>query len=190
MAYEQNVKRLSRLFDRRNDRWGARSSRSSARMIASLIDVGRLSVRAHRLPMSACGSAATIPPSSSGESTDHRRMKRAAMEWMRSEGATDAKEEVLGYTGKFDVYSADADWIVECGNSDMGKLLDAIRDDERPRFTLIPYQATEWRDGSHRRLIAVDFVGRKRSDEHLDWLLREQARAEAEYYRNRGGEAF
>jgi hypothetical protein len=32
--------------------------------------------------------------------------------------------------------------------------------------------------------------GCKRSDEHLGWLLKEQDRADAEYHRSRGGEAF
>ncbi len=76
---------------------------------------------------------------------------------MRENGATDAAEEVRGYDGRFDVYSADADWIVEVGNSSVDKLLDAIRDDECPRFTLIPFQRVHWLDGMPRRLIAVDF---------------------------------
>lgn len=108
--------------------------------------------------MAACVAAARMQGGTRGESIDHIRMKRAAREWMRAEGAVDALEEVPGYTGKFDVYSADADWIVECGNSSMDKLIEAIRDDERPRFTLVPYQDTERHDDTPRRLIAVDFV--------------------------------
>jgi hypothetical protein len=149
---------LSRLFNRRNDGWGARSSVGSLRTVVPLIEAGRVTIRMRRLPMAACVTAARMQGGGRGESIAHIRMKRAAREWMRSEGAADAREEVVGYTGKFDAYSADADWIVECGNSSLDKLIQAIRDDERPRFTLIPYQATERHDDSPRRLIAIDFI--------------------------------
>lgn len=150
--------RLNRLFTRKNDGWGSRSSLDALRMLAALVQDGRVSVRLKRLPMAASVAAARLQGGRRNESVDHIRMKRAAREWMRAEGASDAQEEVPGYAGKFDVYSADADWIVECGNSSMDKLIQAIRDDERPRFTLIPYQDTERHDDSPRRLIAIDFV--------------------------------
>ncbi|MGU3286416.1 hypothetical protein, partial [Methylobacterium mesophilicum] len=152
------ARQLSRLFNRRNDGWGARSSAGSLHTVAPLIEAGRVTVRMHRLPMAACVAASRMQSGGRGESITHIRMKRAAREWMRSEGADDAREEVPGYTGKFDAYSAKADWIVECGNSSMDKLIQAIRDDEHPRFTLIPYQDTERHDDSPRRLIAIDFM--------------------------------
>lgn len=150
--------RLGRLFNRRNDGWGARSSAGSLHTVAPMIEAGRVTIRMHRLPMAACVAAAHMQSGGRGESIAHIRMKRAAREWMRSEGAADAREEVPGYTGKFDAYSAKADWIVECGNSSLDKLIQAIRDDEHPRFTLIPYQDTERHDDSPRRLIAIDFM--------------------------------
>ncbi|KIU36535.1 hypothetical protein SR39_06230 [Methylobacterium radiotolerans] len=112
-----------------------------------------------RLPLLAVQTADHLALTTTrGEGYDHLLLKRTAREWMRAEGAADAREEMRGFGGRFDVYSRDADWIVECGNSSMQKLVDAICDEEHPRFTLVPYQAIAWSDGSMRRLAAIDFV--------------------------------
>ncbi|MGC5779486.1 hypothetical protein [Methylobacterium sp. NFXW15] len=158
MAAGRNIVRLRRLFTRKPDGWGARSGIEAHRILGSLVGADRVTVMMHRLPLSSCSEAASvIAGSGARESVDHLHLKRAALLWMRENGATDAAEEVRGYDGRFDGYSADADWIVEVGNSSVDKLLDAIRDDECPRFTLIPFQRTHWLDGTPRRLIAVDF---------------------------------
>jgi hypothetical protein len=171
MPKRNAAQRLERLFTRRRDGWGPRSAVGSSGMVARMIEAGRLTVRMHRLPMAASLAAARMQGGARSESIDHIRMKRAAREWMRAEGASDAHEEVRSYNGKFDVYSADADWIVECGNSSMDKLIDAIREEDCPRFTLIPYQDTERHDDSPRRLIAVDFLWDEGLGEELNDLI-------------------
>lgn len=151
--------RLRRLFTRKIDGWGERTDPRAAISLAPFIAAGRLTLKMRHLPLHACvAGAEAIAGTGSRESIEHLRIKRAACAWMWSVGAVDAEEEIRGYGGRFDVYSSWADWIVEAGNSDIAKLVNAIRDDERPRFTLIPYQAVSRSDGSPRRLIAVDFV--------------------------------
>ena len=77
---------------------------------------------------------------------------------MRAEGATDATMEKRCFAGRADVFSDQTCWLVECGNTPIGKLNACIEREKPSRFTLIPYQPTLRHDGSPRRLIAVDFA--------------------------------
>ena len=150
--------RLRRLFTRKRDGFGARAPGIYVGLLADPFRSGMLRVEMRRLPAAACEEAAGLPRlSQRGESQDHIRMKHAGRTWMRLSGARDAELEVAGYDGRFDAYSLSHDWIVECGNSNIDKLVEAIGDADRPRFTLIPWQDVERHDGSPRRLIAADF---------------------------------
>ena len=59
---------------------------------------------------------------------------------MRLAGDADAYYEARLYGGRADVFSPKANWIAKCGNTGITKLIDAIYDRSRPRFTLVPYQ--------------------------------------------------
>ncbi|KQT60001.1 hypothetical protein ASG52_19955 [Methylobacterium sp. Leaf456] len=85
-------------------------------------------------------------------------LKRAALLWMRSEYAADAREEVDCLVGRADVFSPSAAWIAECGKTGVSKLVTAVASGEPIRFSLIPYQWATWDDETTaRRLIAVEF---------------------------------
>ncbi|GLS46578.1 hypothetical protein [Methylobacterium brachythecii] len=96
-------------------------------------------------------------PGGNGEACEHRSIKRACREWMRASGAPDAGEEQWTVAGKADVYSVEKDWIVEVGNTSVGKLQSALLDEDGPRFILVPFQELEWKNGRPRRLLAVEF---------------------------------
>lgn len=159
MTYSPSIIiKANRLFARKRDGFGWRNSPEAARCIYGPLRDGRITLSMTRLPLAACEAGLDrLGNGCRTESGEHMAMKRAAVVWMASQGAPDAVEEVPGYSGRFDAYSVQADWIVECGNTNIGKLEEAITDEDHPRFTLIPWQPVQWPDGSPRGLIAVDF---------------------------------
>jgi len=149
---------LTTLFNRRCEAWGWRDSATEWQDTLAAFEAGRIKMRIERLPLDAVTQAAAARIIRHGnEGEQHAQMKRAALLWMQSEGAADAKAEVRGVVGIADAYSFNTNWIVECGNTRFGKLADAVLWEDAPRFTLIPFQDMEWEDGSPRRLIAIDF---------------------------------
>ncbi|MHC2090025.1 hypothetical protein [Methylobacterium sp. CM6244] len=95
-----------------------------------------------------------------GESGRHLSLKEAAVLWMKSQVARDARTEVSCFAGRADAYSEQHGWAVECGDTRVTKLASFIHSTAQ-RFTLIPYQrlGTIGRSElSRRRPIAVDFV--------------------------------
>lgn len=160
MTYSPSIIiKANRLFARKRDGFGWRNSPEAARSVYGPLRDGRITLSMTRLPLAACEAGmAMLGNGCRTESGEHMAMKRAAVVWMSANGGADAAEEVSGYSGRFDAYSISADWIVECGNTNIGKLEHAIADEDHPRFTLIPWQPVQWPDGSPRRLIAVDFT--------------------------------
>lgn len=154
-----SARRIVHLFTRRPEPWRSRSSPDAAPRLGRLITAGLVTLRPSRVPAQFfCDAWASVPEGNAGDGTEHQRMKRAMREWMKSCGASDAREEARGYGGRFDAYSESAGWIVEVGNTRIDKLLDAICDEDAPRFTLLPYQRLIGSTGEPRGLIAVDFV--------------------------------
>ncbi len=150
--------RLTALFNRGGSACGYRDTAENSRAAFAAFLAGRVSMRMVRLPREAVSQALKLHVSRYGtEGKDHARLKAAALLWMRSEGAEDAAPEVRGIVGIADAYSAKANWIVECGHTRFSKLADAMSWEDRPRFTLLPFQPLRWNDGRKRRPIAIDF---------------------------------
>lgn len=171
MAYEQDVKRreafwrgtkkLQRILIRRNDGWASRSLVQSHPLLVTAMLNGDLRVDMTRLPLFACEEAQAAKVRLHGkEGDDHARLKHAALAWMADEGAKDAQAEVRMGGWIADAYSEEYIWAIECGNTDASRLMDAIRWNRAPRFTVIPFQSTHWPNERVRRLIAVDFYWR------------------------------
>ena len=150
--------RLERLFNRRSKGWGARDTVASIEWLLEPFAQGELRVEVIRLPAEASIAARAVRTAGRRESLEHHQLKAAAVAWMRSAGAEDAREERWCPVGKADAHSASQAWVVECGNTPMRKLFDAVEQEGISRFTLIPYQDLTWRDGSPRRLLAAEFV--------------------------------
>jgi len=151
--------RLEELFTRGGDSWGSRSILNASLSLGPFITAGRLRMALREIPpLSAAEDKLISSFANRRESAMHLVLKRAARTWMRRNGARDAEEEVFGYGGRFDVYSAKADWIAEVGHSNVDKLAYAIMKPTPQRFTLVPYQHLMWRTGKPRRLLGIDFV--------------------------------
>lgn len=151
--------RLEDLFNRQPTGWPTRDMWLKLRPILPLIAFGRVRFRLIRLPREAAFQAAARSPGGTrAESAEHARMKLTAIWWMKATGASDACAECVHVAGRSDACSIKTDWIVECGHTRMGKLVDAIEGMPRGRFTLIPYQPLERWDQTLRPLLAVDFT--------------------------------
>jgi hypothetical protein len=150
--------RLERLFNRHSKGWGSRDTIASIEWLLTPFARGEIRASAVRLPLHATLAGLTVRHGAKRESLEHHQLKAAALAWMQAEGAQDAHEERWCPVGKADAHSAAQAWVVECGNTPMRKLFDAVEQDGVRRFTLIPYQATTWQDGTPRRLIAAEFV--------------------------------
>ncbi|MCY1644795.1 hypothetical protein [Methylorubrum sp. SL192] len=68
---------------------------------------GSLRLRLSRIPAAMVAEATRLQHRDiSGESGTHRVMKAAAVLWMRTEGARDARDEVSCFVGRADAFSA------------------------------------------------------------------------------------
>jgi hypothetical protein len=157
-----SAQRIDALFNRRCSRWGYRDSCTDRQATYRAFLAGRFRMTLRRVPAEWCRLALNAEVRcEGGEGEDHARLKLAALLWMRNDGADDATREARGIVGIADVYSKNANWIVECGNTRFGKLADAALWEDAPRFTLIPFQSLRRSDLSPRRFIAIDFAWTK-----------------------------
>lgn len=150
--------RIETLFNRRPGGWGSRDAISVIEPLIQPLVTGRIKVRCIHLPLPACRTGRRNAHSTCSETRAHAQMKTAAIAWMRSEGARDAREEQDCAVGRADAFSEKAGWVVECGHTAKGKLVSAIECPALSRFTLIPFQDQTWANGAARRLVAADFT--------------------------------
>jgi hypothetical protein len=157
----RKVRSVQRLLIRRSDGWRSRSEVMQHPLLVEAICRDWIRVDYTHLPERVCEAAQTRDVIYYGkEAEPHARLKLAALDWMRGEGATDAKAEVRLGGWIADAYSESYVWAIECGNTDASRLLDAIRWYRAPRFTVLPFQRAHTDDHRARRLIAVDFYWR------------------------------
>lgn len=174
---ERLLDQVEWIFNRGDTGWGSRDFGSTFLPLARAYILRDLAVRLIRIPSSYCATAAAGRIGSHGkESREHALLKRSAMLWARSLGASDAKEEEWCAVGRADVYSAAHRWVIECGNTPIKKLVDAVRSEQQPRFTLVPYQRCPSSLPPSASLVAIDFVWCPALVEEL--RAEERARAE------------
>lgn len=179
------AERLEALFNRDPSGWPPRDGWIELGPVLKLIAFGEVHMRLIRLPLQACAEASErVIPGTRAESPEHARMKLAAVAWMRGAGARDAGAERVHVAGRSDACSIAQDWIVECGHTRMGKLVDAIAGMPAGRFTLIPYQPLARWDRSVRRLLAVEFTWSAAANAEVEAAAAEKRRALA--YAGRG----
>lgn len=177
---ERLLDQVEWIFNRGDTGWGSRDFGSTFLPLARAYILRDLAVRLIRIPAAHCAAACAGRVGSHGkESYEHALLKRSALLWARSLGAADAKEEEWCAVGRADVYSANHRWVIECGNTPIKKLVDAVRSEQQPRFTLVPYQRCPSSLPASASLIAIDFVW---SPALVD-ELQEEARARAEEVR-------
>lgn len=154
------IDKLNRLFTRLDDGWGPRDSIADSAILLQPFADGRIRLKIHRIPAAICEAALVAEVTPHGtEKRAHARMKEAAVRWMIASGSRDADTELFSVIpGISDAYSVTDNWIVECGNTAISKLRNAVLHRSRPRFTLIPYQSLLFPNGQARRLVAVDFA--------------------------------
>ena len=154
--------RVERLFNRHLKGPYPRDSIWSVPALHEPILTGRVKFRLHRIDADLVGQVLTAGVRARGrESEEHLLLKRIGREWMRRQGAADAGEEREAPFGRADVYSVDKAWIIEVGNTAIGRVLATWEDAgycEEPahRFTLLPFQTLTWADETPRGVLAVD----------------------------------
>ena len=120
---------------------------------------GSLRFSLNRIPAAIMAEVGRRPlRDTNGESGAHREMKAAAILWMKSQGARDARDEASCFVGRADAFSESQRWAVECGNTSITKLdnfICARQHDPGCRLTIIPYQRNGF-DEAVRGLLAVD----------------------------------
>lgn len=150
---------LQRLLVRHHDGWGRSSTVLKYPLLVAALCQRGLRGEMVKLPVSVCAAAQEEERVllHGTEGMAHARLKLAALKWMHREGAIDAKPEVRFEGWIADAYSEDFTWVVECGNTDASRLMDALRWRRVPRFTVIPFQRTHWPGERIRSLIGIDF---------------------------------
>lgn len=156
---ERLLDQVEWIFNRGDTGWGSRDGGATFLPLARAYILRDLAVRLIRIPSSHCATATAGRIGSHGkESREHALLKRSVLLWAHSLGATDAKEEQWCAVGRADVYSAAHRWVIECGNTPIKKLVDAVRSEQQPRFTLVPYQRCPSSLPPAASLVAIDFV--------------------------------
>lgn len=177
--------RLERLFNRDPSGWPPRDGWVELGPVLKLMAHGSVQIRLIRLPLQACAEASNRHIfGTRAESAEHIRLKLAAIAWMKGQGARDACAECVHVAGRSDACSIARDWIVECGHTRMGKLVDAIAGMRAGRFTLIPFQPLARWDQSVRPLLAIDFSWTKPASVEAEEFQHQKRRALA--YESRG----
>lgn len=127
---------LSRVFNS----WPERGYRNTAWGLAQLVEAGLLRVACTRAPY-ACGPFV----STTTETGEHARLKHTAVAWLLACGEPAPLVE-RGYFGqarhergpRADVLAPGLGWVVECGNTDPDRAIEALRAGFT-RFALLPY---------------------------------------------------
>lgn len=161
MRLLRKIRKIDRLFDSRPDARRITNPTEDVETFLKLFYKGLVRLSLCRIPtwvMAKVEKTCRFEPTQT-ESLSHLFLKACAVEGMREAGAEDAFPEVRRQGTRPDALSKASNWIVECGNTPIWKLLDAMQDETHPRFTLLPFQpADDPRRRPRRSLIAIDFL--------------------------------